>query len=655
VDLGSGAVQLNSAGLAASFDGVGSDRMRRAVARTAEEIGWRTGLPDSAADDLVIRIRCGQAGSVVPGIEEDEHYWLVVDDAGVYLDAATEWGVLRGLVTFVQLVRQDGSIPHAAVDDGPRFCWRGLLLDPARHPLSVDSLIRTLDGMALCKLNVLHLHLSDDQGFRFPVEAYPRLASAEAYTTAELERIVAHAADLGIRVVPEIDMPGHVTSWLTAYPKWGVRQVSATDRFGVHPGCLDPSSEEVYRAVDTILEALTAVFPDPCIHIGGDEVSPGWWSEDPAVLEMMHRESLTDVRQVQGYFNRRVAALVAARGRQTVAWDEVLESELPDSWIVQAWRGSTSRDRAADRGNRVIMSAPYYLDLNFPVDLHCRFDPAGPQSDLLAAEDQMLVDPRFAHVAEGIRWTRMWREGAVERDPPGSEVLGGEACLWGELVNSDVLDVRLWTRLPALAERFWSAPSKLDLTDLYRRLDVYLDQLHPLRGRDLEAWTTERLEGLGIERGWQELARMLEPVKWYGRLLGAEALAARIRGEEMPQSRPYGVRSRLDSVADFLDPESRPARGVAALCGRVAGGDEDAAQQLRILATRWQALGRVANDAPAGLQPLAERLAGLGDAVLSRLDEGSAIPLDQLDEIGRPVGELMIALPAGLRGWLGGL
>ena len=312
VDQGLGELKLESARLEAVFEAASPRIVTAAVQKLAADVASLTGLP--AAGSVPVRIRTSEAESSTPGLGEDESYWLVVDDAGIYLDAASPWGALRGISTLSQLVTADARIPHLAVDDRPRFSWRGLLLDPARHFLPPDAILRSLDGMARCKLNVLHLHLTDDQGFRFQVPDYPKLASRACYSESDLRLIVAHAAALGIRVVPEVDMPGHVTSWLTAYPELGYQQVQRAERFGVHAACLDPTSDAVYTVIASILDTLVDVFPDPCLHIGGDEVSPRWWSEDPRVQALMVAEGLADVRAVQGYFNRRVAAMVAERG-----------------------------------------------------------------------------------------------------------------------------------------------------------------------------------------------------------------------------------------------------------------------------------------------------------------------------------------------------
>ncbi len=651
VDVGSGSLQLESAALTAEFEAASTPLVADAVARLSADVAKLTGLPAGAPTP--IRIRTSEAEASAPGMQEDESYWLVVDDAGIYLDAATPWGALRGLASLTQLIGDDGCIPHLAIDDRPRFSWRGLLLDPARHFLPLPALLRTLDGMARCKLNVLHLHLTDDQGFRFQVPGYPKLASAEHYSAADLRLVVERAAALGIRVVPEVDMPGHVTSWLTAYPELGYQQVQQAERFGVHAACLDPTSEAVYAVIASILDALVDLFPDPCLHIGGDEVSPRWWSEDPKVQALMAAEGLADVRAVQGYFNRRVAEMVVARDRQVVAWDEVIDAGMESDWIIQAWRGVTMRDRVTAAGGRVLLSAPYYLDLHYPTDVHYGFDPGAAQSVLVEREDSLVSDPRIAHVAGGLRWTEQWREGAVDSGSDPELILGGEACLWSELVTDAVLDLRLWSRLPAVAERFWSPGTLVDAEDACRRQDGFQDRMLPLAGIDLEQQASSRWRALGVSESWDELVRMLEPVRWYGRLLGMEALRARIAGSEMPQARPYDLSSPLDQLIDHLPVESRDARDVAELCRNADAGDSAARDLLQITLARWRELAAASTDAPQGLGPLAVRLAELAGIIEQRL-AGSTVEPAVLVEVIRPEGEFMLALPPALQRWLVG-
>ncbi|MCB1686230.1 MAG: family 20 glycosylhydrolase [Pseudomonadales bacterium] len=658
VDCGTGRQRLTSARVSAEFTGVRSLRLEKAVERFTRALAARSGLP-LQEPATQIRISCAELSPRYPGIVEDESYWLAIDDAGIYLEAPTEWGVLRGLVTLLQTVTRPGWVPHVAIEDAPRFPWRGLLLDPARHFLDTSTIERALAGMALCKLNVLHLHLSDDQGFRFPSAAYPKLPSTLCYSRDELEHLVETAADLGIRVIPELDMPGHVTSWLTAYPEWGCRQTAASERFGVHEACLDPTSEVVYKAIGGLLDELTAVFPDPCIHIGGDEVHHRWWSEDPHIRAYMAQHNLTGPRDLQAQFNARVRQLVLDRDRQVIGWDEVLHDDLARDWIVQAWRGATSRDRAAARGNRVLVSAPYYLDLSFPAGMHYDFDPGADQQTLLRLEDEQMADPRLAHVADGLRWTLQWRDDAVapvERTVLDELVLGGEACLWGELVDAEVLDVRLWSRLPALAERFWSTDRECSGEGLTGRLAWYLAEIHPLGGVDVAQRSRGQLAGLGLDDHWRPLLDMLEPVKWYGRLLGARALAARIQGSEMPKTRPYQTHTPLRGVADYLPPESFLSSRIEAICARAAADaltQTDRDELARLIQT-WQRLaaGPGGGGQAGALRPLQEALGELARAMDERLRTGKRIELARMEALSRPQGELMLAIGPQLRAWL---
>jgi hexosaminidase len=492
--------------------------------------------------------------AAVPMWTMDESYELEVTNNRVGLRAGSKWGALRGISTLAQLARHAQVLPGLSIEDSPRFPWRGLLLDVARHFFPIQSLKSVVDGLAMLKMNVLHLHLSDDQGFRFPSAAYPELASADHYTREELKALVGYAAERGVRIVPELDMPGHVTSWLVAYPQWGKRNIcEPTQRFGVHKGCLNPLDENVYAAIETLLGELADIFPDDYVHVGGDEVSPDWWQQDPVIAEYLQQQGIS-THDLQNEFLTRVCSLVRAKGKTPVGWDEVLHPDMPDC-VVQNWRGATTRDRGLALGQPVLVSAPYYLDLHFPADMHYESDPELPQAEWLALEDSMQKDPRLSHVSEGIEWTKQWRQGAV--DFAGDiRVMGGEACLWSELVTPEVLPTRLWSRLPAVAERLWSAADCTDMDSFYSRLQSCWLCLP----EDPELTARRNLHALGLSGAQVDIASLLEPVKWYGRLLGQQALEARIAGSEMPKARPYAVTTPLDKVVDMLLPESMAAR-----------------------------------------------------------------------------------------------
>jgi hexosaminidase len=562
------------------------------------------------------------------------------------------------LTTLLHLLADGGAVPAMQIDDGPRFSWRGLLIDVARHFIPVSALTRTLDAMALFKLNVLHLHLTDDQGFRFPSRAFPRLAQAPAYTKEELGLLVTYAGQRGIRVLPELDVPGHTCSWLQAYPEWGSGNPQPTRRFGVHRECLDPSNPTIFPVIQTLLGELAEVFPDEFVHIGGDEVHPEWWTASEQVRQYMGDHGLADVGELHAEFNRRVTAMALDLGKRVIGWDEVLHPRLPAPVVVQSWRGATARDRALDTGHDCVVSANYYLDLCFPADMHYRFDPEAPEAELVRLEDTLGEDPRLAHVAEGMAWTRHWRDAGVARESteaetPRGSVIGAEACLWSELVDAETLDVRVWTRLPALAERFWSPPAQQDENDLYRRLKVSLELLKISADMDLFAISRRLLRRAGLQAAWDPLAAVLEPVKWYGRLLGEVALAARIAGREMPQSRPYDADTPLDRVVDGLFPESLEAREVARLCERSAAADPAAAPRLRAQAEIWRGLP-CSGAGPAELDELARRLQSLGalmiDVMDGRMAPESAVPAALA--AGRPHGEYLLAVADPVGRWL---
>jgi hexosaminidase len=261
-------LELTAPDWSVNWAGVRTLRLERTVARMLERMTLFCGA------GATLSIDCAAASAPYPDLDDDESYLLKIDSVEARLTAATEWGVLRGLATLAQLTAVGKTLPGVLIGDAPRFAWRGLMVDVARHFIAVETLLRTLDAMALVKLNVLHLHLTDDQAFRFGSRAFPELAEhgsdGSYYSEHDLGEIVTHAAELGIRVVPELDVPGHTSSWLAAHPEWGTVRESRTPstRFGVHSACLDPTREEVYAALARLFDDVTRVFPDRFVHIG---------------------------------------------------------------------------------------------------------------------------------------------------------------------------------------------------------------------------------------------------------------------------------------------------------------------------------------------------------------------------------------------------
>ncbi|MGI9325957.1 MAG: beta-N-acetylhexosaminidase [Pseudomonadales bacterium] len=629
-----------------------SQRLQRALDRLNDRLAKLSGQSSTRARQLVtLNLHATQHHGGVPQCGVAEDYRLQIADTGVKLNATSEWGLLHGMETLVQLLGDDAGLPACEISDEPRFAWRGLLLDVARHYLKLETLKRTLDCMAAVKLNVLHLHLTDDQGFRFRSEAYPDLASEQAYSAGQLKDLVSYAADRGIRVVPELDVPGHVNSWLLGYPQWGTETAEPSRRFGVHQAALNPADESVYQALDRLFGELTEVFPDRYLHIGGDEVHPQWWQRSAQVQAYMAAHNLADIADLQAHFNHRLRELLLARERLMIVWDEALHpmlTHLEPAVVVQNWRGATTRDRALATGHPCLVSSGYYLDLHFPADWHYLFDPQAKQEALLAHEDALLTRPDFASVAEGIRWTQQWRADALTQAPTsGAAVLGGEACLWGELVDDQTLDLRLWTRLPAVAERFWSASSAMDLDSLYPRLAQLLERWRLSRRNDVYGHQELGLQAAGIDAEWQPLLAWFEPVKWYGRLLGAEALQARLSGTEMPKARPYQADTPLNQAIDHLPVESLASRDLA----HAAGRDERAALQQAL--DSWRAV-LAGNDCPESLQTQRQALGALAELVHKRLN-GAMLTLEDaqvLQQLQQPMEDMLLAPAFALASWL---
>jgi hexosaminidase len=364
------------------------------------------------------------------------------------LRAPTVVGVLRGFETLLQLVTEDSAgffIPAVTIADAPRFPWRGLLVDAGRHFEPVDVIERTLDGMAEVKLNVFHWHLSEDQGFRVESKRFPLLqldgSDGLFYTQAQVREVVAYARDRGIRVVPEFDMPGHTSSWLVGYPRYGSGRgpYRIQRTWGVFDPTLDPTREVVYQFIDAFVGEMAALFPDPYWHVGGDEVNGVEWNASSKIRAFERLHHLADNAALQAYFNQRLSVILTKHGKRMVGWDEILNPDLPQTAMVQSWRGLEYLPQTVRAGHRAILSAPYYLDHMESAEDHY-VDPL---------PDSLGLSPEEA-----------------------ARLVGGEACMWGEHIGPETIDSRIWPRLSAVAEKFWSPASVKDVHDMYRRLAV---------------------------------------------------------------------------------------------------------------------------------------------------------------------------------------
>ena len=600
---GQGRLSLK-APLKLQLDAAADPAVRAAARRTLTRLQG----PAEPATGPLLQIRYGRVGR--PELFDEERYSLRVTPVGVSIDAPTSLGVLRALATLEQLPRTEKKLrylPEVDIRDQPRFAWRGLLIDAARHFMPVAVIKRNLDGMAAVKLNVLHWHLTDDQGFRVESKVFPRLQTVGStdglfYTQAEVRDVVAYAAARGIRVVPEFDLPSHTTSWIVAYPRLASNDSAYApyQKWRTTNVAIDPTRETTYTFLDSLLTEVTGLFPDPYFHAGGDENDGRNWRRTPRIVAYMQAHGMVradgktvDKHQLQTYFNRRVLALLQQRGKIMIGWDEILGPDLPRETVIQSWRGKKGLNEAAKLGHPVLLSNGYYLDLNYGAAAAYAADPLPPDSPLTPTE-QMLV-------------------------------LGGEAAMWAEFADSTVLDSRIWPRAAAVAERLWSAQAATqDVAEMYRRLNLLSAQLETLglRHRRTPERLLQQLAGLRSVAPLRTMAEVLEPVKEYRRHF---------------QGFNYTTATPLNRLVDAAPAESETARRFAGLVDSVVAYRPTtptwlppAARQLNALraqALRWQANDVLlqpllaANPSLREYAPLSAQLAAVAAVVLERLTQ----------------------------------
>lgn len=622
---GAGSLRIDSA-FTAAFTGHTEARLDRAADRFLLQLQRQTGLliaPHPAKSDsgkATLVIHTDHASKPVQELGEDESYALDVTPSGAKLNAANPLGVLRGLQTFLQLVdvSPDGfASPAVTIHDQPRFPWRGLMIDSSRHFTPLDVLKRNVDGMEAVKLNVLHWHISDNQGFRAESKKLPKLhgmgSGGAYYTQDEIRDVIAYARDRGIRVVPEFDMPGHSSAWFVGYPEIastpGPFKIDA--EWGILDPAMDPTNEKTYKLLDTFIAEMARLFPDHYFHIGGDEVNGKAWDASPRIQEFKKAHNYKSNDELQTYFSQRVQKLVNKHGKAAIGWDEIFVPGAPKDIVIHSWRGPQALAAAAKQGYRGILSNGYYIDLMWSAARHYAIDPLGGAAADLTPDQKQLV-------------------------------LGGEATMWSEYVNWENIDSRIWPRTAAIAERFWSPQSVTDVNSMYARLDVISQRLEwlGLTHRTGLRKMLQRIAGPATPEEFaalKTLADVLEPVKDY------------TRGETAPYTAI--TTTPLNRVVDAIPPESDAARRFAdATDGFLAGSCRDAnlAGQLRAQLTKWRD-----NDAP--LQSLAlkssfvkevaqssQDLSAVANAGLSALDAisgGSALSADRQAQLNAATAE----------------
>ena len=445
------------------------------------------------------RLHLGKKGSqriilhVGTGAFSREGYTLSVSSSTIRIDANSPAGVFYGVQTLLQLVpatnaeggaRFDAGIEIPCVDitDYPRFGWRGLMLDVSRHFFTKQEVEKYIDEMVRYKFNTLHLHLSDDQGWRLEIKGLPALTQEGAwrvartgrwgefmppladeptpyggfYTQDDMREIIRYAAERYVTILPEFDIPAHSLALISAYPNLSCTQLP----YPVNPGSRGPvrqdnalcvGNDSVYAILDKIFTEVAAIFPNPYIHIGGDEAYKGFWAACPKCNKRMQDEHLKNVDELQSYFVKRIEKILQSKGKKLIGWDEILEGGLAPEATVMSWRGMSGGVAAAKMGHKVVMTPWDYCYL----DLYQGEPSAEPPTyGICRLKDSYTYDPVPDSVDEHL-------------------ILGGQGNLWSESVpNFRHAEYMTWPRGLALSEVYWSPKSARNWDDFTNRMEI---------------------------------------------------------------------------------------------------------------------------------------------------------------------------------------
>jgi hexosaminidase len=442
---------------------------RGEAAPTAAYLARELGLKQSGRAASTIRLAIVPAGRIA----NPEGYRLRASGREVLIEASDPRGLFYGAQTLRQLVTGEGakrSVPAVGIDDAPRFRWRGLLVDLGRHFFGKETLLKIIDEMAAYKLNELKLHLTDYEGWRLEIPAYPKLTQVGALvdgkpqylSTADVREIVSYAAERHIMVVPEIEMPGHAGAAARSYPEFFNRGGSA----------FNPANPKTYDFIRGVLTEVARLFPAPYIDFAGDEVGDEMWKGMADVERLKAEQGLTTNQEVQGYFARKVVAIIESLGKRPMAWDEQVEAKAPKSVIIQWWR----RDRpdilkaAAEGGHELVISPADHLYFDYPQGpgepgAPWEGNKGGPQS-----------------IAKMLAWEPV-PDGFTAQEE--ARVLGIEACVWTEFIETErYLEFMTFPRLLALAEIAWRPKGPRDESEFNSRLEPHVEAL---RARGINA------------------------------------------------------------------------------------------------------------------------------------------------------------------------
>jgi len=419
-------------------------------------------------------------------------YRLAITPQSVRIIGKDAAGAFYGTRTLLQLlpaVKTGGDkmmLPAVRITDFPRFGWRGMMLDVGRHYYPLENIKGFIDWLAFHKLNILHLHLTDDQGWRVEIKKYSKLTEVGAfressppygnrnsddgvryggfYSQDQLRALVAYAAARHITIVPEIDMPGHMSAAIAAYPNLGNNDVpgyapKVQTRWGVHPYTLAPT-EDVFQFVDDVFTELCAVFPSEYFHMGGDEAPKDQWEQSPRVKELMNTQGMKNGHDVQSYFVKRVEKILAAKGRKLIGWDEIREGGLSPKATVMSWRGADGGIASSKEGHDVVMATSTHLYFDYYQAPDDKELAKGREYEAIGG--QLLIDKVYSY--DPIP--------TVLTPDQSKHILGVQAQLWSEYLK-DFKKVQYFAfpRIAAIAEVAWTPPAAKDYANFLQRLD----------------------------------------------------------------------------------------------------------------------------------------------------------------------------------------
>ncbi len=471
---------------------------KRLEAATGSAVVIRNGISSSTG---AIKLKITSDKTV-----NKEQYMLKSGKDGVVITASDPAGIFYGVQTLLQLfpaaieskrtvANTVWAIPAVEINDYPRFAWRGLMFDVSRHFFTVAEVKEFIDEMARYKFNLLHLHLTDDQGWRIEIKSYPKLTSVGAwnvkktgtfnkfsdptpdeprnyggfFTQDDIKELVTYAKNQFINILPEIDVPGHSLAALASYPELsctpGTYKVNSGEQFMIWPpkghfyGLVDntlcPANDKVYTFLDKVFTEVAALFPFEYIHMGGDETARNFWEKNDAIKALMKKEGLKNLDEVQSYFVKKVAKIVESKGKKLIGWDEILDGGLAPNAAVMSWRGIKGGIEATKQGHEVVMSPTTFAYLDY------------------MQGDAAIEPPVYA----SLRLKTAYEFNPVPEGVDEKLIKGGQANLWTEQVyNMRHLQYMIWPRAFATAESVWSPASKKNWNDFAARTEKHFDR-----------------------------------------------------------------------------------------------------------------------------------------------------------------------------------